>query len=48
MYGRESGCFGRVRPRDFMPGDLILRKVVGSMKDQNAEKLAPIVKDFIK
>ena len=24
-----------------MPGDLILRKAVGSMKDQNAGKLAP-------
>lgn len=31
----------KVRPREFMLGHLVLRKAVGSMKDQHAGKLAP-------
>lgn len=30
-----------VKPREFVVGNLVLRKVVGSMKDQSLQKLAP-------
>ena len=30
-----------VRSREFVTGDIVLRKVVGSMKDLSARKLAP-------
>lgn len=30
----------KVRPQDFVLEDLVLQKAVGSMKDQNAGKLA--------
>ena len=36
-----QGYNRNVRPRGFMVGDLVLWKAVGSMKDQNAGKLAP-------
>lgn len=35
-----EGYNRRVRPQEFVPGDLVLRKAVGSMKDHNAGKLA--------
>lgn len=35
-----QGYNKKVKPREFMQGDLILRKIVGIMKDQNARKLA--------
>ena len=35
-----QGYNKKVRPREFMPGDLDLQKAVGSMKDHNAGKLA--------
>lgn len=31
----------KVKTREYEPGDLVLRKVVGSIKDQNAGKLTP-------
>lgn len=31
----------KVKPQEYEPRDLVLRKVVGSMKDQNARKLMP-------
>jgi len=31
----------KVRPREFVAGDLVLRKAIGSMKYHNASKLAP-------
>lgn len=34
-----------VKPREFVVGNLVLRKVVGSMKDQSLQKLAPNWKD---
>ena len=34
------GCNRKVRPQEFVAGDLVLQKAVRSMKDQNAGKLA--------
>ena len=31
----------KVKPREFIAGDLVLRRVVGNMKDQSSRKLAP-------
>lgn len=36
-----QGYNRKVRPQEFVPEDIVLRKAVGSMKDQNADKLAP-------
>ena len=36
-----QGYNKKVRPQGFVAGDLILWKALGSMKDQNAGKLAP-------
>jgi len=30
-----------VRPREFVAEDLVMQRIVGSMKDQNVRKLAP-------
>lgn len=37
----SQGYNKRVRSQEFVPGNLILQRAVGSMKDQSAEKLAP-------
>ena len=37
-----------MRPREFVVGDLVLRRAVGYMKNQSSHKLAPIGKDPIK
>ena len=34
------GCNRKVRPWEFVAGDLVLQKAVKSMKDQNVGKLA--------
>lgn len=36
-----QGYNKKVRPREFIAGDLILQKTIGSMKDHNASKLEP-------
>lgn len=36
-----QGYNKKVRPWEFVPRDLVLQKVIGSMKDQNAGKLVP-------
>lgn len=36
-----QGYNRKVKPQEFVPGDLVLRKAIGSAKDQSASKLAP-------